>query len=137
VGTPLTLLTIAFGPTAVAVVVLYLPRALRALSRRLRRGPDDLRPVGPPLEQIATDLRRLMAQHEVVLHAPGMAVRGRRLAALEGSISDCALDAARALELPLPPRSGREALSREQLRRLLGELAASGMLLPSHEHFGR
>jgi hypothetical protein len=64
-------------------------------------------------------------------------VRGRRLAALEGSISDCALDAARALGIPEPPRAGREPLSRGQLRRLLGDLAASGMLLPSHERFGR
>lgn len=136
-GTPLTLLTIALGPTAVAFGVLWLPRAVRALSRRLRRGPDELRPVGPPLEQIAADLRRLIAQHEVVLRSTGMAVRGRRLAALEGSISDCALDAARAVGLPAPPRSGRDPLSREQLRVLLGDLARSGLLLPSHERFGR
>ena len=108
---------------------------MRAVLARLRVVPPA--PPGPPLERIAADLRRLLAEHAAVRSSPAVAVRAGHLAALEGAITDCALDAARALELPAPARPGREPLPRAQLRRLLEDLAAQGMVLPEPERFGR
>ena len=136
-GTVAKLLAILLAPTAVVSAVLYVPRAVRAVLRAHRRGQDQLTPVGPPLERSAVTLRRLLAEHEAVRTSRGIAVRATHLAALEGALTDVALDAARALELELPERHGRAPLPREQLRRLLGELAAAGLVLPGHERFGR
>lgn len=135
-GTTARILAILLTPSLVAGTVLWAPRLLRALRRRVRRR-DELHVVGPPLERTAADLRRLLAEHEQVRRSPQLAVRSRRLAALEGALTDCALDAARALELPAPARTGRDPLPRDELRRLLGDLSRSGVLLPQHEHFGR
>jgi len=136
-GTAARILTILLAPSLVAGTVLYLPRLLRAVLDRLRRPDDRILVVGPPLERTAADLRRLLAEHEAVKRSPQLAVRSRRLVALEGALTDCALDAARALELPAPARPGREPLPRDDLRRLLGDLARSGVLLPHHDRFGR
>ena len=134
-GTTGRILAILLTPSLVAGTVLWAPRLLRALLKRVR-GPVEL-VAGPPLERTAADLRRLLAEHEQIKRSPQLAGRSRRLAALEGALTDCALDAARALELPAPARAGRAPLPREDLRRLLGELARSGVLLPQHERFGR
>ena len=134
-GTTARILAILLTPSLVAGAVLRAPRLLRALLRRVRR-PGEL-VAGPPLERTAADLRRLLAEHEAVKRSPQLAARSRRLAALEGALTDCALDAARALELPAPARPARLPLPRDDLRRLLGELSRSGVLLPHHDQFGR
>lgn len=137
VGTVAKLLAILLAPTAVASAVLYLPRVVRAALRLLRPRRDDVAPVGPPLERSAATLRRLLAEHESVRNRRDIAVRGTHLSALEGALTDVALDAARALEIEMPERRGRAALPRDQLRQLLGDLAAEGLVLPGHERFGR
>ena len=137
VATVAKLLAIVLTPTAVAGAVLWLPRAVRALRALQRRPEHDLHPTGPPLERTAADLRRLMAEHEAVRRSPDVAVRARHLQALEGAITDCALDAVRAVGLEEPARAGRDPLPRDELRRLLGELAGAGLVLPAHERFGR
>ena len=137
VGRAAELLAILIAPTAVAGAVLWLPRVVRVLHRRLSRPADRLRPAGPPLERTAAVLRRLVAEHEAVRRSPLVAVRANHLTALEGAITDCALDAARAVELEVPPRTSRAPLPREQLRLLLQDLADAGLVLPAPERFGR
>jgi hypothetical protein len=130
------LLLIALVPSAVAGAVFWLPRAVRAARARRgdRHGP---RPGGPPLERTAADLRRLMAEHAQVRRSPGVAGRGRRLAALEAALSDCALEAARALDVAPDSHGQRRPLSRAELGALLRELAECGVVLPDAERFGR
>ena len=136
-GTAARLITILLAPTAVAGAVLWAPRVVRAALTALAGNDRAPSPAGPPLERTAADLRRLLAEHEQVRRADGVAVRAARLRALEGALTDCAVDAARALELDVPARPDRAALPREQLRLLLERLAASGVVLPGHERFGR
>jgi hypothetical protein len=119
-------------PTLVVEGALHLPGGIRR-ARRLAeaRHPDtNLQPSHPPIEQLAADLRRLLRQHDAIRQAPGMAMRGRHLRALEGAITDCAVEAASALGLPYPDRPAHGALSRPQLRHLLDTLTSSGLTLP-------
>lgn len=134
-GTAGRLLLIALTPTVVAGAVLLVPRWLRATLRRLRTPPPS--PPGPPLERIAGDLRRLLAEHAAVRSSPDVAVRAGHLTALEGAITDCALDAARAVGLSPPARTGRGPLPRDELRRLLADLREQGLVMPAPERFGR
>lgn len=132
--TVVTLLWIALTPTAVAGAAVLAVRAVRAARRGLR--PALPLPAGPPLEQVAADLRRLIAEHHRVLRSPQLPARGRRLVALEAALTDRAVDAARALELPVPARPAGRALALPELRALLVELARSGVVLPDVEQFG-
>lgn len=133
----LRLLVIALVPSAVAAAVLWLPRVVAALRRLQAGGQEPLRPEGPPLEQLAAELRRLVAEHEHVRRSSGLPVRAARLAALEGAITDSAVAAARALGVEPPPHPGRAPQPVPDLRRLLTDLAASGLVLPPAERFGR
>ena len=136
------IVALMLGPTAVAAVAVHLPaavRLVRRLSRRRRTGTaaGPTEPVRPPIERLAADLRRLLAQHEAVTRATGVPVRAARLTALRGAITDVALDAARAVGVAVPPRTGRDALPVPELARLLSALAGAGLVLPGHERFGR
>ena len=133
--TVVTLLWIALTPAAVAGAAVLVPRAVRAVRRRMRAQPPV--PAGPPLELIAADLRRLLAEHRRIVRSPQLPARGRRLVALEAALTDRALDAARALELELPERPSGGALPLPALRALLDDLARSGVVLPDVERFGR
>jgi CRP-like cAMP-binding protein len=108
------------------------PGRLRRLLRWLaggRRAGRDLTPTGPPIEQLAHDLRRLLWRHEQLSRSRDP-VHARWLKPLEAAISSPAIKAARALQLPHqdpPPYNG---LDTEELRRLLRALAAEGLVLP-------
>ena len=131
------------SPTLVVGGALYCPRGIRAIRRRLRSRRARLEPDHPPIEQLASDLRRLLERHEVVRRSPSVAKRAQHLLALEGAISDCAGDAALALGVPWPDRSGvaglagagagrsagRAPLATTDLRVLLCRLAAAGLVL--------
>ena len=119
-------------PTLVVEGALHLPAGIRRAKRLLaaRRPDTNLHPSHPPIEQLAADLRRLLRQHDAIRQAPGIAMRGRHLRALEGAITDCAAEAALALGLPCPDRPPHGALSPPQLRDLLHALARSGLILP-------
>lgn len=136
-ATAARLLTILLAPSAAAAAVLWLPRAVRALRASVSGPRERLAPSGPPLERTAADLRRLLAEHERVRRSADVAVRAARLRALEGAVTDCAVDAARALGVELLPRPDRAPLPSAQLRVVLGQLADAGMVLPHHERFGR
>ena len=133
--TAVTLLWIALTPTAVAGAAVLLPRAVRAARRRLAAPPPPAA-AGPPLERVAADLRRLLAEHAQVTGSPQLPARGRRLQALEAALTDRAVEAARALELEVPPRPAGAGLPVATLRALLVELARSGVVLPDVERFG-
>src|SRR4051812_6955556 len=82
-------------------------RAARAVGAsmvpRLVAGrPDhaDLAPVGPPIEQIAAHLRRVLWQHDAFARSDDTLAHGRRVWALEAAISYRATQAARALGVP-------------------------------------
>jgi hypothetical protein len=53
-----------------------------------------------------------------------------RLRALQAAITICAIQAARALEVPYPDPPTDAGLDTPQLRRLLLALAAAGLVLP-------
>lgn len=133
--TAVRLLGLLLAPSAVAGAVVLAVRGARAVGARQRSRAAV--PAGPPLEQTAVALRRLLAEHERVRRAPDVGARAARLRSLDGALTDCALEAARALEVPAPAQSGREPLPREDLRRLLSDLADAGLLLPGAAQYGR
>jgi hypothetical protein len=119
-------------PTLAIAAVLNLPRGVRA-TRRLaakRKVETTPQPSHPPIEQLAADLRRLLQRHETLRRTTGVAMRGRHLLALESAITDCATDAATALDLPAPDRPRHGGLATPELRRLLHSLANAGIVLP-------
>jgi hypothetical protein len=119
---------VMLSPTLLVGITLNGSRLLRrALNSRAEAKAD---PSNPPIEKVAADLRRLLLRHETLRRAPNEAMRAHRLVALEAAISDCAIDAARALGVPYPDRAAREGLPTPQLRRLLRALCDAGLVLP-------
>jgi hypothetical protein len=114
------------SPTVVIAAALYLPRGLRRLHRALRPEPV---PPNPPIEDLAADLRRLLRRHEAVIRSGDGAARAVHLRALEGAITDCATEAAHALELPCRRRASGP-VSTPDLPQLLRALAGEGLVLP-------
>jgi hypothetical protein len=101
----------------------------RLVDRREDCGPQ---PDGPPIERVAADLRRLLWQHDRVTRSADVAMWSGRLRALEGAISICATQAARALDVPYPdPPAPGGVVLKPQLRRLLRALAAAGLAVPA------
>jgi hypothetical protein len=119
------IVALMLSPTLVIAAALYLPRALRRLRRALLPEPV---PPNPPIEDLAADLRRLLRRHEAVIRSADGTARAVHLRALEGAITDCATEAARALELPCPRRP--RPLSTPDLPQLLRALSGAGMVLP-------
>ena len=69
----LALITVA--PTLIGAVVVYAPRWWEALSEAWsgRRG-EEPQPAGPPIEQLAADLRRLLRLHEELTRSAHVAM---------------------------------------------------------------
>jgi len=124
---------ILLSPSLVVGAALYVPRWIMAGRRKLRerRRSNDPQPVGPPIELLAADLRRLLIEHDVVRGATDRAMRVRRLRALEGAIADCAVQAAAALDVPVPARLAHGEIPVAALRELLRALARTGLVLPA------
>ena len=59
-------------------------------------------PTTVPLQRLAADLRRLELEAERLLSDPSVLARGQRLIAVRHAFDLVMLDAARALEVPLP-----------------------------------
>jgi DNA-binding transcriptional ArsR family regulator len=119
-------------PTLAVVAALNVPRGIRVVRRLAAKRKVDTIPQssGPPIEQLAADLRRLLQEHERLRRSTGMAMRGRHLLALESAITDCATAAASALDLPVPDRPTHSGLAAPELRRLLRSLVDAGLVLP-------
>jgi hypothetical protein len=108
-----------------------LRRGGRAVRRaRSRRADPSRQPTNPPIEEIAADLRRMLWRHDVFARSNDTPSPAGRVRALENHITRRAVEAARALEVthPDPPPFG--GLNTAQLRRLLHDLRAEGLVLP-------
>jgi hypothetical protein len=119
--------TLAFGAIA------FLPRWLRSARRVIdaRRAESYPQPIGPPIERIAADLRRLLWEHDRLSWSSDFPFRVDRVWALEAAIGYCAGQAARALGLPSSDPPARGGLHGPELHRLLRALTGEGLVLPT------
>jgi hypothetical protein len=126
------IVVLMLSPTLLIATALYAPRGVRVVWRRLVDWRDDStpQPSGPPIEQLAADLRRLLWHHDRLKQSTDVARRAWHLRALESAITDCATQAARALDVPYPDPPTHGGFDKPQLRRLLRALAAAGLVLP-------
>jgi hypothetical protein len=126
------IVVLMLSPTLLFGTALYAPRGVRAVWRRLVdwHARRTMRPTNPPIERLAADLRRLLWQHDRVERSIDGAMRALRLPALEETITDCATQAARALDVLRPDRPAHGRFDKAQLRQLLHALANAGLALP-------
>jgi hypothetical protein len=114
-------------PVTSAVAAGVLPRCWAAV--RDRRQPE-LKPLGPPIEQLAADLRRLLRLHGALTVSAHSALCAHRVWAVEAAIGARAIETAAALGVPHPDPSAAPSLTRTELSALLSALAAEGLVLP-------
>jgi hypothetical protein len=126
------LIALMLVPTVALGLAMRLPGLVVAVHRQVggRRRSEPLAPRRPPIGVLAADLRRLLHEHETLVRSGDRLMRAPRLRALEAAITDCALEAARALEVPSPTPPAGGALPVPHLRRLLRALAQAGLVLP-------
>jgi hypothetical protein len=111
-----------YAPTAAgSVVEWWLQR------RQARRGPQ---PTGAPIEQIAADLRRLLAEHERLARSRAEWQKVHHLRACELALHDRAEEAAAALGLPAC-RLAEPGWCTADLERRLWQLRVAGLVLPA------
>ncbi|HEY7273361.1 MAG TPA: hypothetical protein VH502_11565 [Actinoplanes sp.] len=126
------LVLIIAAPTLIGGILVSAPRWCAAIARawpdRRSREPQ---PVGPPIEQLAVDLRRLLRLHADLTANSHLGIRAHRLWAIERAIGVRAVEAARALEVPHREPEPPEALSHDELSALLYALGEAGMVLPA------
>ncbi|GIM75589.1 hypothetical protein Aco04nite_46110 [Winogradskya consettensis] len=123
---------ITAAPTLIGATVVYAPKVFAVLSRVwAEKAPQQPQPIGPPIERLATDLRRLLRLHDDLTRSAHMAMCAHRLWSVEAAIAVRATEAARALGVAHqePPPPGN--LTRAELIALLHSLADAGMVLPS------
>ena len=95
------LVLIVATPTLLGAAVVCAPRWWAAASDYWEaRRPHPPQPIGPPIEQLAADLRRLLCLHGALTASATPAMRAHRLWAVEAAIAVRAIEAARALEIP-------------------------------------
>jgi hypothetical protein len=133
----LALITVT--PTLLGAAVLYAPRICAAIARLLpARREDHAAPLGPPIERIAADLRRLLRLHDELSRSAQLATRAHRLWSVEAAITVRAQEAARALDLAHESPPETRQLPRTELAALLRAIADAGLVLPtSVGHFTR
>jgi len=123
---------IIIAPTLIGATVLYAPRCCAFVAERWRaRRPEEPAPLGPPIQQLATDLRRLLRLHSELTASAHLAMRAHRLWAVEAAISVRAVEAARALGVDHPEPEPPATLNRLELRTLLHDLGVAGLVLPA------
>jgi hypothetical protein len=123
---------IVASPTLLGAMVIYAPKWWgRAAEKWSRLRPAPPVPIGPPIEQLAADLRRLLRLHGELMSSAHLAMRAHRLWAIEAAIGVRAIESARALEVPHREPEMPGALSRSELLALLNALAACGLVLPA------
>ncbi|WP_250035190.1 hypothetical protein [Paractinoplanes maris] len=119
-------------PTLLGAVVVWAPKWCGAIAARWEAArPQPPEPFGPPIEQLAADLRRLLRLHSELTASAHLAMRAHRLWAVEAAIGTRAIEAARALGVAHPEIARHETLTCRQLHDLLMSLAASGLALPA------
>ena len=122
---------IVMTPTLIGAVVVFAPRWCSWIADMWeeRRDHEPL-PAGPPIEQLAADLRRLLRLHAELNASAQAAMRAHRVWAVEAAISVRAVEAARALGVPYQEPDGAGGPRRGELGALLRALAAAGLVLP-------
>jgi hypothetical protein len=126
------LVLIILAPTLLGGIVISAPRWWKAVSRLWpERGERQPKPAGPPIEQLAADLRRLLRLHCELTASAHLAMRAHRLWAIEAAIGVRAVEAARALDVPHREPEPPAALSRDELPALLYALGDAGLVLPA------
>jgi hypothetical protein len=119
-------------PTLLGALAVCGPRWCGVIADRWRaRHPEPPQPAGPPIEQLAADLRRLLRLHGELTVSAHLAMRAHRLWAVEAAIGDRAVEAARALDVPHRAPTLPGALRRDELVALLQSLSAAGLVLPA------
>lgn len=108
---------------AVMAALLRVP----ALLRRLPRRPAPPPPVGPPIEKLARDLRRLHGQLQVVEASSEGAARGRRRPALRAAYVDALTLACHELEVEPPRRTASGEASVAEVLRVEALLQQRGL----------
>lgn len=125
----LTLVILA--PTLIGAVIVFAPRWCAAIAGRLPvRRSHEPEPAGPPIEQLAVDLRRLLRLHRELSQSAQVAMRAHRLWAVEAAIGVRALEAAKALGVACREPEMPGTLHRGELEPLLRSLAGAGLVLP-------
>jgi len=90
----------ALTPTAFAVAIRYTPAALRWLIGAYERfHPPPPQPVGPPIQRIAADLRRIAGHLDQLVAAGPIPGRILRVQATTAAYDDTLLRACRALDV--------------------------------------
>ncbi len=126
------LLLLVVTPTVLGAVLVTAPRWCAALANLRRdREPEVPLPAGPPIQQLAADLRRLLRLHNELTVSAHLAIRAHRLWAVEAAIAVRAVEAARALDVPHQELDASNGLDRAELRRLLRALSDAGLVLPA------
>ena len=122
---------IVMTPTLIGAVVVFAPRWCSWIADMWeeRRYHEPL-PAGPPIEQLAADLRRLLRLHAELNASAQAAMRAHRVWAVEAAISVRAVEAAKALGVPYREPDGPGGPRRGELSELLRALAAAGLVLP-------
>jgi hypothetical protein len=126
------LVLIVATPTLLGAAIIHAPRWWDSWScywdDHRARPPE---PLGPPIEQLAADLRRLLRLHGSMTVSAAASMRAHRLWAVEAAIAVRAIEAARALGIAHrePERPGE--LSRDELTALLERLSGAGLVLPA------
>ena len=124
---------IAATPTLIGAAVVFAPRWWAYLERvREERAEREPAPIGPPIQQLAADLRRLLRLHRQLTASAHLAMRAHRLWAVEAAIAVRAVEAARALDVPHREPEEPGALDRRELTALLRALNAAGLVLPEN-----
>lgn len=109
----------------------YSPDAVDQLVGRWHESHQEPTPLGPPIEQIASDLRRLLYEHDRLIRDSGQWHLAHHVRACELAIRDRAEEAARALDLPPGPCSG-DSWTTADLAVRLQQLADAGLVLPEN-----
>jgi hypothetical protein len=126
------LILIILAPSLLGGIVVSAPRWWGAVARALpERGSREPKPAGPPIEQLAVDLRRLLRLHAELTASAHLAMRAHRLWAIEAAIGVRAVEAARALDVPHREPEPPEGLSRDELSAVLYALGDAGLVLPA------
>ncbi|WP_433292259.1 hypothetical protein ACQP2F_27540 [Actinoplanes sp. CA-030573] len=119
-------------PTLLGAAAVYAPRIWELTSTYWEaHRPQPPRPIGPPIEQLAADLRRLLRLHGALTESAAVAMRAHRLWAVEAAIAVRAVEAARALDIPHREPETPGALRRDELLSLLRRLSRAGLVLPA------
>jgi hypothetical protein len=124
---------IVLTPTLIGAVVVCAPKVWNYVADRWEQRQAAAREsesLGPPIEQLAVDLRRLLRLHSEMTASAHLAMRAHRLWAVEAAISVRAVEAARALSVPHREPETPETLNRTELSTVLRDLGAAGMVLP-------